>query len=104
MMLELDGHEAHKAFDGEQAINVARHLSPDVVLLDIGLPKMNGYEVCRNLRGEPWGKNLTLVALTGWGQEEDRRRSKEAGFDTHLVKPVDLKALTRMLAALPLKR
>jgi CheY-like chemotaxis protein len=69
-----------------------------VVLLDIGLPKLNGYEACRRIREQPWGKNMTVVALTGWGQEEDRRKSSEAGFDGHMVKPVDLTALMKLLA------
>ena len=71
------------------------------MLLDIGLPKLNGYEVCRRIREQPWGKDLVIVALTGWGQEEDRQRSQEAGFDTHLVKPVDHDLLMRLLASLP---
>ena len=72
-----------------------------MVLLDIGLPKLNGYEAARRIREQPWGKNMMLVALTGWGQEEDRRKSKEAGFDAHLVKPVDYAALMKLLATLP---
>jgi CheY-like chemotaxis protein len=71
------------------------------VLLDIGLPILNGYEVCRRIRREPWGKHLTIVALTGWDQEEDRHRSREAGFDAHMVKPVDHDELLRLLASLP---
>jgi len=98
MLLELEGHEAHVAHDGLSAISSAERLAPDAVLLDIGLPGMNGYEVCRRLRETPWGQRLTIVALTGWGQEEDRRRSKAAGFDTHLVKPVDSELLLKLLA------
>ena len=101
MLLQLGGHETHIAHDGVEAIEAAEKLRPDVVLLDIGLPRLNGYEVCRRLRKEPWAKNLVLVALTGWGQEEDRHRSREAGFDAHLVKPVDHDALLRLLASLP---
>ena len=71
------------------------------MLLDIGLPGLNGYEVCRRIRSEPWGKALLLVALTGWGAPEDRQRSSDAGFDAHLVKPVDLDALLAFLAAPP---
>ena len=71
------------------------------MLLDIGLPRMNGYEVCRRIRRAPWGKNMVLVALTGWGQDEDRHRSREAGFDAHMVKPVDFDALLNLVAALP---
>ena len=101
MLLQLSGHETHVAHDGVEAIEAAEKLRPSVVLLDIGLPRLNGYEVCHRLRKEPWAKNLVLVALTGWGQEEDRHRSKEAGFDAHLVKPVDHDALLRLLASLP---
>jgi len=70
-------------------------------LLDIGLPGLNGYEVCRRIRDAAWGKNLPVVALTGWGQEEDRARSREAGFTAHLVKPVDFSALMGLLTTLP---
>jgi PAS domain S-box-containing protein len=101
MLLQLGGHETQVAHDGVEAIEAAEKLRPDIVLLDIGLPRLNGYEVCHRLRKEPWAKNLTLVALTGWGQEEDRHRSREAGFDAHLVKPVDHDALLRLLASLP---
>ena len=71
------------------------------MLLDIGLPKLNGYEVCRRIREQPWGKDLLLVALTGWGTEEDRNRSREAGFNAHLVKPVDYAVLMQVLVSLP---
>ncbi|HEY8924418.1 MAG TPA: PAS domain S-box protein [Polyangia bacterium] len=100
MLLELEGHEAHVAHDGLSAIAAAERLAPDAVLLDIGLPGMNGYEICRRLRETTWGKRLTIIALTGWGQEEDRRRSKAAGFDGHLVKPVDSELLLKLLADL----
>ena len=73
---------------------------PDVVLLDIGLPHLNGYEVCRRVRKLPWGHGVTLIALTGWGQEEDRRKSHDAGFDGHLVKPVEFPALMALLDSL----
>ncbi len=97
MLLQFGGHETYKAHDGLAAIEAARRLRPDVVLLDIGLPGLNGYEVCSRIRQEPWGKRATLVALTGWGQDEDRDRSREAGFDAHMVKPVDFDALLRLL-------
>jgi CheY-like chemotaxis protein len=71
---------------------------PDVVLLDLGLPRRNGYEAARMIRGESWGRDVVLIALTGWGQEQDRRRSRDAGFDHHLVKPVDPKALMKLVA------
>jgi PAS domain S-box-containing protein len=101
MLLQLSGHETHVAHDGVEAIEAAETLRPDIVLLDIGLPRLDGYEVCHRLRKERWAKNLVVVALTGWGQEEDRHRSREAGFDAHLVKPVDHDALLRLLASLP---
>ena len=78
----------------------AEKLRPNVVLLDIGLPKMNGYEVARNIRQQPWGKEIVLVALTGWGREDDRQKSKDAGFDAHMVKPVDHAVLKQLLSDL----
>mgnify|MGYP001300035645 CR=1 FL=1 len=100
-LLSLSGHETHVALDGVEAIKAAERLLPDAVLLDIGLPRVDGYEVCRRIRQQPWGRDLTIVALTGWGQEEDRQKSKEAGFNTHLVKPVDGEVLLNLLASLP---
>jgi CheY-like chemotaxis protein/two-component sensor histidine kinase len=99
MLLEFGGHETYKAHDGIEALEAAERLRPDAVLLDIGLPRLNGYEVGRRIRQAPWGKQLTLVALTGWGQDEDRERSREAGFDAHMVKPVDFEALLKLLAS-----
>ena len=98
--LQLTGNETHTAYDGLEAVKAAATFKPEVVLLDIGLPKMNGFEAARKIRAEPWGKKMVLVALTGWGQEEDRQKSREAGFDGHLVKPVDHAALTKLLADL----
>jgi PAS domain S-box-containing protein len=98
MLLDLAGNETCLAHDGEEALLVAEQFRPDVVLLDIGMPKMNGHEVCRRLRLQPWGRNLKVIALTGWGQEQDRRQSREAGFDGHLVKPVDPATLTEMIS------
>ena len=83
------GNDTRTAYDGAGGGGGGGEFRPDVVLLDIGLPKLNGYEACRRIREQPWGKDMVLVALTGWGQEEDRRRSQEAGFDYHMVKPVD---------------
>ena len=100
MLLEINGNETHTAHDGLAAIETIETHRPDVVLLDIGLPKLNGHEVCRRIRAQPWGKDITIIALTGWGQEDDRRRSAEAGFDGHLVKPVDYAALTSLLETL----
>jgi CheY-like chemotaxis protein len=99
LLLEMSGHRVFTAHDGEAAIHAADTHRPDVVLLDIGLPKMNGHDVCRYIRAQPWGRDITLVALTGWGQETDRRRSHEAGFDGHLVKPVQPGALFELMTA-----
>jgi PAS domain S-box-containing protein len=99
-MLRVIGHETRTAYDGLEAVQTAAAFRPHVVLLDIGLPKINGYEAARRIRSEPWGRNVALVALTGWGQEEDKQRSVEAGFDHHLTKPVDPAALEKLLALL----
>jgi CheY-like chemotaxis protein len=98
MLLNLTGNETHTAFDGLEAVEAAVNLRPEVVLLDIGLPNLNGYEVCRRIRRQPGGKRMLLVALTGWGQEEDRQMCRDAGFNSHLVKPVELPALMKLLA------
>ena len=99
MLLQMSGHEVFTAHDGEAAIQAADAHRPEVVLLDIGLPKVNGHDVCRHIRAQPWGRDIMLVALTGWGQDNDRRRSHEAGFDGHLVKPVGPDALLALLAS-----
>jgi CheY-like chemotaxis protein/two-component sensor histidine kinase len=96
-LLRMFGHEVQMAHDGIAAVETAARFRPDVVLLDIGLPRLNGYEVAQRIRQEPWGPGVVLIALTGWGQEEDRRRSKDAGFNFHLVKPVDPDDLTKHL-------
>jgi CheY-like chemotaxis protein len=98
ILLQMYGHEVRTAFDGLEALQVAATFRPDVVLLDIGLPKMNGYEAAHRIREQPWGKHMALIALTGWGQEEDKRRALEAGFDHHLTKPVQAVALEKLLA------
>ena len=97
MLLELEGHEVRMAHDGQEAVEIALRERPMVVLLDIGLPRMDGYQACRAMR-EGGLKDALLVAMTGYGQEEDRRQSQEAGFDAHLVKPVDLAAIRDLLA------
>jgi CheY-like chemotaxis protein len=98
MMLRLAGHETRTAYDGLEAVQAAATFRPDVVLLGIGLPKMNGYEAARHIRAQPWGKGTALIAITGWGLVEDKRLELEAGFDHHLTKPVELLALEKLLA------
>jgi PAS domain S-box-containing protein len=100
MLMELHGHDVYIAHDGQSALDSAEQHRPDVVLLDIGLPVLNGHDVCRRIRQQPWGQATVVIALTGWGQDEDRRRSQEAGFDGHLVKPVDHGRLLALLASL----
>jgi PAS domain S-box-containing protein len=97
VLLRVTGNKAWTAHDGRSALEAAERLRPDVALLDIGMPDLDGYEVCRRMRQTPWGRDMMLIALTGWGQEGDRRRSLEAGFDHHLVKPVEIPALMRLL-------
>jgi PAS domain S-box-containing protein len=99
MLLEIEGHEPHVVHDGFSALEAAERLRPDVVFLDIGLPGLNGYEVCRRMRRAPGGKDLMIVALTGFGQAEDRQRSHEAGFDAHLVKPAGHADLVALLSS-----
>jgi CheY-like chemotaxis protein len=96
-LLRYQGHQVTTAFDGPEALQAARDQRPAVVLLDLGMPGMSGHEVARHLRDLPEGRAATLIAVTGWGQDEDRRRSREAGFDHHLVKPVEPEALARLL-------
>ena len=98
VLLGLMGHETRTAHDGLEAMAVADQFRPDVALLDIGMPKLNGYETARRMRQETWGRQMLLVALTGWGQETDRARSDDAGFNSHLVKPVDIAEIQRVLA------
>ncbi|RPI58250.1 MAG: hybrid sensor histidine kinase/response regulator, partial [Lysobacterales bacterium] len=100
MLLRLSGRETELAHDGLEAVEKAAGYRPDAILLDIGMPKMNGYDVCRTIRGTPAGREPLIVALSGYGTDEDRRKSAEAGFDAHLVKPVDFGALERVLARL----
>ena len=101
MFLKLTGHDTHIAHDGLEAVEKAEQLSPDIILLDIGLPKINGFEAARRIRAQSREKKLVLVALTGWGQDADRQKSREAGFDAHVVKPIDPDALTSLLSEFP---
>jgi CheY-like chemotaxis protein len=99
MLLRADGHTVEIAHDGQGAVEAAAAFRPNTVLLDIGLPGMSGIEACRAIRAQPGAGTMQIAALTGWGQEEDQRRSREAGFDAHLVKPVERSALLALLAA-----
>ena len=98
--VEMLGHSVKMATDGPAAIALAKSFLPDVVLLDIGLPGMNGYDICQAMRREPALRHTVFVAQTGWGQKEHRERSKAAGFDHHLVKPVDIGTLKNILLSL----
>ncbi len=98
-VLKVLGNQTFVAYDGEQAIAMAEAQRPDVILLDIGMPKLNGYDTCRQIRAFPWADNTLIVALTGWGQFKDRSKSAEAGFDNHLVKPINLAVLKDLLAS-----
>ena len=100
MMLGLSGHDTRTAGDGLEALEAAEAFRPEAILLDLGMPRLNGYETARRIRQQAWGRGVLLIALSGWGQDEDRRRSEEAGFDAHLVKPVDLPELKRILSRL----
>ncbi len=100
MLLKLQGHEVRVAFSGMAALEMTKTYIPDVVFLDIGMPGMDGYEVARRLRQQPGMERTALAALTGWGQLEDRRRTAEAGFNHHLVKPPEPKAVEAVLATL----
>ncbi len=104
LLLTLMGNEVRTAADGLEAVQIAEEFRPDVAVLDIGMPRLDGNGAARRIRAEPWGRDMALVALTGWGQEEDRRRTAEAGFDLHLTKPIDPSALDRLLAELTRQR
>jgi CheY-like chemotaxis protein len=97
-LLQAEGHDVCVAHDGEQALISAADFRPDIALLDIGLPKLDGYGVAEAIRRESWGKGILLLALTGWGQNDDKRRAREAGFDFHLTKPVDLDQVNGLIA------
>jgi PAS domain S-box-containing protein len=100
MLLRIMGNDIRTADDGAKGVKLSGEFRPDVVLMDIGLPKLNGYQACQSIREQEWGRRMVLIAVTGWGQDEDRRRSHEAGFDHHMVKPVDPQALMKLLADL----
>ena len=100
-LLQQAGHNTEVAYDGRQAILMAATSTPEVVVLDLGMPGMNGYDVCRRLRAEPWAAGMRIIALTGWGQEADKRKSRAAGFDYHLVKPVTTEELLDAFETVP---
>lgn len=104
MILKIMGNNVCVGYDGEEAVRMAREFRPQVVLCDIGLPKLNGYEACSRIKQSAWGKNMILIAVSGWGQEGDKRKSEEAGFVRHMVKPVDPQALMKLLAELDVMR
>ena len=97
MLLSFSGHEVRIAHDGEQALDAVRDFRPDVAFLDIGMPRLSGYEVAEAVRAEPWGRDVKLIAVTGWGQPDDKVRAQSAGFDQHLVKPIDPTDVDRLL-------
>jgi CheY-like chemotaxis protein len=99
MLLSFSGHEVRIAHDGAAALDAVRNFRPDVAFLDIGMPGLTGYEVAEAVRAEPWGREVTLIAVTGWGQPDDRMRAHAAGFDRHLVKPIDPAEVDRLLDA-----
>lgn len=98
MLLEFEGHRVVIAHDGPRALAAAEQHRPDIAILDIGMPGLTGYEVAKRLRAEPWGRDMLLIAATGWSQEEDRLRALDAGFDRHLVKPMDGTELAQSLS------
>jgi signal transduction histidine kinase len=100
MLLSLYGNEVSTAYNGRDAVSLAEQIRPEIMLLDIGMPEMNGYEVAKEIRREPWGADVVLIALTGWGKEEDRRLSREAGFNHHFVKPLSVEDLGKVLASI----
>jgi CheY-like chemotaxis protein len=104
LALQILGHKVRVAADGVQAWETAMKFHPDVAILDIGMPGMNGYEVAERIRQSPWGRPIVLVALTGWGQRDDVNRSREAGFDHHLTKPADFSVVRKLLDAIVSER
>ena len=100
-LLRLRGHDVFVAYDGEQAADLAERVRPDVMLLDLGMPKGTGCEAAERIRRQSWGARILIVAITGWGQAEMRRQSRQSGFDHHLVKPIELGRLQALLTASP---
>ena len=99
LVLEMKGHHVRTVHDGVEAVQAAASFQPDIVILDIGMPRLDGYEACRQIRAQPGSGDMLIIALSGWGQVEDKQRSKEAGFNHHLVKPADVGAIEELLRA-----
>lgn len=99
MLLSFSGHEVRVAHDGDAALDALREFRPDIAFLDIGMPGMTGYEVAEAVRAEPWGHDIKLIAVTGWGQPDDRLRARTAGFDRHLIKPIDPAEVDRLIGS-----
>jgi len=97
IMLQTLGHEVHTATDGIQVLERAEQFKPEVIMLDIGMPKLDGFETARRLRQQAWARDTLLIAVTGWGHETDKRMSAEAGFNAHLVKPIEMPAILKLL-------
>ena len=104
MLLEMMGHEVCIVHDGVEAVEKATTFGPDIILLDLGMPQLNGYEACSRIREQPSNKGTLIVALTGWTQDDKKQRSQQAGFDFHLIKPVELPALEKLLREHPANR
>ena len=104
MLLEMMGHEVCIVHDGVEAVEKASTFGPDIILLDLGMPQLNGYEACSRIRAQPSNKGTLIVALTGWTQDDKIKRSQQAGFDFHLIKPVELPALEKLLREYPANR
>jgi CheY-like chemotaxis protein len=97
-VVERLGNEVRVAYDGQEAIGVAERFLPEIVLMDLAMPRLDGYDAARQMRAQPWGREIILVALSGWGQDGHKERAREAGFDLHLVKPADPEQLERLLS------
>ncbi len=99
MLLDLNGNTTHTAYDGLEGLEIAERVRPEIILLDIGLPRIDGWEICRRIRQQSWGNQVMVYALTALGQDDDRLKSQQAGFDMHFVKPVDPELLLTVLEA-----
>ena len=98
LLLKAFGNDVRTAYDGLAAIEIAAEFRPDVIFMDLGMPRLNGYDAARRIREQPWGKHIVLAALTGWGQEDDKVRTREAGFDHHFVKPISAESLQELFS------